>query len=356
VTFAHALPLWLAEPVAHPAARPAELTLLAVIDLLVPVACVAVAALIVVRRPRDPYALFSSLEILLFGWLRAGTLGVVPLGDDWSLPTRVARNFAELAVLVQFCVFPSGRFVPRWTAVLCALFAVFMVAALVDPAVDPFIAGGLWRLLLSSFFVPAVGALTYRFVRRAGVIERLQMKWPALGAGLVVAASALQSVLGILGADHVLATGADGVLGLASVAFALMFGFAILRYRLYDVDVLINRALVYGGTTAGIAGAFFAGIVVLQALLRSFTSGSELAVAASTLASFALFQPLRQRVQASVDRRFYRSHYDAQRTLDAFSVRLRDEVDLVALPGDLLAAVGDTMQPVHASLWLRGAR
>jgi len=138
---------------------------------------------------------------------------------------------------------------------------------------------------------------------------------------------------------------------LLSVPIAV--GIAILRYRLYDINVLINRALVYGATTAGIALAFFAGIVVLQAVLRPLTSGSELAVAASTLVSFALFQPLRRGSQSAVDRRFYRSRYDAARTLDAFSVRLRDEVDLDSVRGGLLDAVRDTVHPVHASVWLR---
>jgi hypothetical protein len=130
-------------------------------------------------------------------------------------------------------------------------------------------------------------------------------------------------------------------------------GIAILRYRLFDIDILINRALVYGATTAGIAFAFFAGIVVLQAILRPLTSGSELAVAASTLVSFALFQPLRRRFQSAVDRRFYRSRYDAALTLDAFSVHLRDEVDLDAVRGELVSAVRDTVQPAHASVWRR---
>jgi hypothetical protein len=145
-----------------------------------------------------------------------------------------------------------------------------------------------------------------------------------------------------------------------SALYALVFfllpismGIAILRYRLFDIDILINRALVYGATTAGIALAFFAGIVVLQAILRPLTSGSELAVAASTLVSFALFQPLRRRFQSAVDHRFYRSRYDAARTLDAFSVRLRDEVDLDAVRGGLLDAVRDTVHPAHASVWLR---
>jgi hypothetical protein len=128
---------------------------------------------------------------------------------------------------------------------------------------------------------------------------------------------------------------------------------AVLRYRLYDIDVLINRALVYGTTTAAIAIAFFAGIVVLQAALRPFTGGSELAVAASTLVCFALFQPIRRRMQSTVDRRFYRARYDAAVTLDRFASALAGEVDLAAVREGLLDAVGETVRPAHASVWLR---
>jgi hypothetical protein len=128
---------------------------------------------------------------------------------------------------------------------------------------------------------------------------------------------------------------------------------AILRYRLYDIDRLINRTVVYAVTTAAIGVTFFGGVVVLPALLRPLISSSEIAVAVSTLVCFALFQPLRSRVQNAVDRRFDRSRYDAVRTLDAFSVRLRDEVDLDSVRGELLDAVGATLSPTHASLWLR---
>jgi hypothetical protein len=136
----------------------------------------------------------------------------------------------------------------------------------------------------------------------------------------------------------------------------LSIGVAILRYRLYDIDQLINRTLVYGVTTGAIAVTFFGGMVVLPTLLRPIISGSEVAVAVSTLVCFALFQPLRSRVQDAVDRRFYRSRYDAARTLDAFSLRLRDEVDLDAVRDELLDAVGITLSPIHASVWLRGRR
>ena len=143
-----------------------------------------------------------------------------------------------------------------------------------------------------------------------------------------------------------------GAIALAPV----MIGIAVLRYRLYDIDVLINRALVYGATTAAIGAAFFAGIVVLQSALRPLTGGSELAVAGSTLLCFALFQPVRRRAQSTIDRRFYRARYDAVRTLDLFASRLAEEVDLDTVRSDLVEAVQRSVQPTHASVWLREQR
>lgn len=176
-------------------------------------------------------------------------------------------------------------------------------------------------------------------------MERLQLKWIAYASGLYAVGVFLDSNF-----DYKPFQIIDLLL---NTAIPLAAGVAVFRYRLYDIDLLINRTLVYGLTTAAIGAAFFGGIVMLQSLLRPMTGGSEVAVAVSTLASFALFQPLRRRIQSSVDRRFYRARYDAGRTLDAFSGQLANEVDLDALRRDLLAAVGDTMQPVRASLWLR---
>ena len=188
-------------------------------------------------------------------------------------------------------------------------------------------------------------ALAARFHRARGV-ERQQLKWVASSAGFCALAFVVMIASNTSKPGQVLMIAAFTTLPIA-------IGIAILRYRLYDIDVLINRALVYGATTGAIAIAFFGGIVVLEAVLRPLTSGSEFAVAASTLGSFALFQPLRRRVQRAVDRRFYRSRYDAGRTLDAFSLHLRDEVALDAVRANLLDAVRETVQPVHVSLWLR---
>jgi hypothetical protein len=210
----------------------------------------------------------------------------------------------------------------------------------VRTALEPLLGACMALTVLASGAVLAI-----RF-RRAKGIERQQLKW--------VASSAVLCALAFVGMLATNTSKAGQVVMVTSLmAMPVAIGVAITRYRLYDIDVLINRALVYGATTAGIAAAFFIGIILLQALLHPITGGSELAVAMSTLVSVALFQPLRGRMQDAVDRRFYRSRYDAARTLDAFSVRLRDEVDLDAVRAELVAAVTETVKPAHTSVWLR---
>jgi hypothetical protein len=134
----------------------------------------------------------------------------------------------------------------------------------------------------------------------------------------------------------------------------IAIGFAVLKYRLYDIEIIINRTLVYGPLTAALVLVYVGGVVSLQYAFRTLTGGeSQLAIVASTLAIAALFNPLRRRIQEITDRRFYRQKYDAARTLEAFSRTLREETDLDALGGDVLAVVQETMQPEHVSLWLK---
>ena len=146
----------------------------------------------------------------------------------------------------------------------------------------------------------------------------------------------------------------EDVVTLIFAGLPIAVGIAVLRYRLYNIDSIINRALIYGAITVMLAGVYLCCVVVLQYLFRALTGGdSQLVVVASTLAVAALFNPFRRRVQGFIDRRFYRSKYDARKTLEGFSTKLRDETDLVALRGALVGVVAETMQPAHASLWLR---
>ena len=212
---------------------------------------------------------------------------------------------------------------------------------------------------LMALFLAAVASLLRRR-RSASAVERQQLKWVGYAGAILAMAFigtsvAFFSPLRELDPDAAVPVtmfgGIPFVTGLIAVPIAV--GVAVLRYRLYEIDALISRTLVYGSLTAVLVAAYVAGVAAFQFLLSPFTSGSPIAVAVSTLAVVALFQPLRRGIQSAVDRHFFRSTYDAVRTLDAFAVELREEVDLDALRGALLAAVGDTMQPVHVSLLLR---
>jgi len=267
---------------------------------------------------------------------------------------------------ILFVIFPDGRIstparraVVAASVVVTALLALEMafrpgplqVAGFVDNPFTPLSPAAIdvlsTAVLVITFpmLLTAAGMIVQRFRRSVG-IERQQLKWLAYAAVPVVLLGPLSAV--------VPGKPIQVLSSIVQLTMPAAIAIAVLRYRLYDIDVLINRSLVYGALTAVLAASYFAIVVVLQALLRPVVSGSELAVAVSTLATLALAQPLRRRIQDAVDRRFYRSRYDASRTLDAFSVRLRDEVDLDAVRSDLVDAVEHTVQPAHASVWLRG--
>jgi hypothetical protein len=191
-------------------------------------------------------------------------------------------------------------------------------------------------------------ALAVRF-RRSQSVERQQLKWLMYAAGITFGLMVIGYMFS-LGPIKILVNILT-VFGLGLLPVAI--GIAVTRYRLYDIDVLIRRTLIYATLSAVLLVAYASGVALIQLALAPVTSGNGLAVAISTLAVVALFQPLRRRIQEAVDRRFYRSRYDAARTLDSFAVRLRDEVDLDAVRADLLGSVRQTMAPAHVSLWLR---
>jgi len=199
-------------------------------------------------------------------------------------------------------------------------------------------------------FLLPLAAVVARFRAAAGN-ERQQLKWFAYTSSIAALFFVVSGFVPSL--FSYLAGLGPPIAVLAIDLIPISVAIAILRYRLYDIDVLINRTVVYGATSVAIALTFFLGILALQPLLRPITSGSDLAVAASTLLSFAFFQPIRRRVQDAVNRRFDRARYNAARTADGFADRLRDEVNIDELRADLLGAVQLTMAPAHVSLWLR---
>jgi fumarate reductase subunit C len=215
--------------------------------------------------------------------------------------------------------------------------------------------------LLPLCMLASALSLVLRFRRSRGE-ERQQIKWIAFSASVVVIVYLIAMVASLLSPAETWFAGSSpawlsllqsaALLSLTVIPIAV--GFAVLRYRLYEIDLLINRALVYGSLTVLLAATYVGGVVGLQYAFRTLTGqGSTLAVVASTLVIAALFNPLRSRVQGFVDRRFYRRKYDARKTLEAFSAKLRDETDLEALNSELVGVVRETIQPAHVSLWLR---
>jgi hypothetical protein len=337
------------------------------------------AALILWRHPAHTIgwlfagtAVLNGLETLTITYAAAAIHGGrLPAGTFAAgvFPVFTALRIAPLLTLVPL-YFPDGRLPSaRWRPIEWAALAgtaSFALAIAVVPAQimvigieNPF---GAWDsaplvfgvvtasvLLICVTSIAAAASVVWRF-RTATTEVRQQIKWFAVAASLPLIAGFVMLPLELpVAISSVIFT-------LGGLCIPAAVTLAILRYRLYDIDLLINRTLVYGALTATLAALYFGGLVVLQAILRPLTGGSDVAVALSTLAVVALFAPLRRRIQAAVDRRFYRSRYDAVRTLEAFGAALRDEVDLNDVRADLIAVVGETLRPAHASLWLREAK
>jgi hypothetical protein len=272
-----------------------------------------------------------------------------------ELGGQVALTLAPLLMLL----FPTGRLPSRrwrplaWIsttagAVLLSLVLFFdnpdQVGGAISIAAFAVVSVIYTALLLSAL------SIVVRY-RRASGAERQQLKWFALAAVLIGAVTAGH----LLFLDVLLPEAFLNLLDAATITcLYVAVGIAILRYRLYDIDIIINRTLVYGSLTVTLVLVYFGSVVGLQYILRALTGQeSQLAIVASTLAIATLFNPLRRRVQAVVDQLFYRRKYDAAKTLEEFSAKLRDETDLEALNGELLAVVRETVQPAHVSLWLR---
>jgi hypothetical protein len=348
-----------------------------------------VGAMIASRRPENPIGwVFCAMSLTLVVAVFTGNYAQHSLVvEPGALPNaRTAAWVGNWIWLVAFSplgffllLFPDGRPPsPRWRIVgwlLGAALACWFVSQAFAPGPlvnagyesldNPYgiealggilrVVGGASSFLILATVLASAFSIVVRFRRSRGD-ERRQIKWVAYAGALValVVVAQLAAETTLPETDLLIEVLNLGlVVVLTGVPIAA--GVAILRYRLYDIDLVINRTLVYGALTILLVAIYFEGVILSQYTFRAFTgSDSQLAIVASTLAIAALFNPLRRRIQALVDRRFYRRKYDAAKTLERFSARLRDETDLDRLSGELVSVVRETMQPEHASLWLRG--
>jgi hypothetical protein len=326
-----------------------------------------VGALIYWRRSDDRMALLVSMFLVSFGPVAVDTTDAEALISSqpaWWLPVLGVNIVGNVSAVLFFLLFPSGRFAPRWTRWLAVAFCTFLVTDLLIENLFPELYSRLPALEMVAFLVfvgivvSLVWSQTYSYRRFSSPVQRRQTKWVVFGTTLAVAGTFPFQVpvdLSLVDGDTPL------MLLLLRTGFSLSFllvplsiSVAVLRSHLFDIDVLINRTLVYGSLTAMLIGLYLGGILVLQRLFIVLTGEeSTLAVVASTLVIAALFNPLRRRTRSFIDRCFYRNKYDAAKTLEAFSATLRDETDLDALSDDLVGVVRETMQPVHVTLWLR---
>ena len=350
---------------------------------------VTVGAFVASRRPYNPvgwlFVAFGAAAAIRFTGSQYATYallthpGSLP-GGDFIASFAVHLWHPGLGFLVfSFLLFPDGRLPsPRWR-IVAWVSAISCLSALISGMLEyeflykytwpenmsfvkPLFTGSAAEVAATVFWYSSMVILAMLFVsggslvlrlRRSVGEERQQLKWVVYAVALL--ALAVPSTILVI----IVVQSLESV----RVFFALLFplipisvGIAILRYRLYDIDTLINRTLVYGVLTALLGVVYFGGVVLLQRFFVALTGEkSTLAVVASTLAIAALFNPLRRRVQGFVDRRFYRRKYDAAKTLEAFSAKLRDETDLDALSEDFVGIVRETMQPAHVSVWLRPA-
>src|SRR5215213_4646518 len=355
------------------------------VDILVPVSFSIIGAIIASRLPANPLGwLFCaaacvaavdhfSAEYALYALLAQPTS--LPAGEALAWLASWAWILYAGCIALSLLLFPNGRPPSRRWRWLARLSVFLTIAGAVWVAFSPGVIGNLGSIrnplgieglpsgfkpvqtiMLALLFVAALSTLVVR-LRRARGIERQQIKWPAFTVVVVAGSSflsdtAISEAIGLRWLEW-----AGYVIFIpALIGFPISIGIAIVRYRLYEIDILINRTLVYGALSATLGLIYFGGVATTQAIFRALTGQEEqpqLAIVISTLVIAALFNPLRHRVQAFIDSRFYRRKYNARKTLEAFSAKLRDETDLEALSEDLVGVVKETMQPAHVLLLLR---
>jgi len=321
-----------------------------------------VALIIFLRRANNHVALLVAYTLLL-GPIAINNVNLIALPASWQFAVNTLQFGGDICITLVFYLFPSGSFAPRWTRWVFAAGVIYWAADIFAPT---FVTNGVPVVAILSFILflllesTLVIAQIVRYRRVSTPRERQQTKWVVYGmvvglGGVLLEIIVLYVALTIFFKPGALAYMVGNVIQTVLVAFIpLSFAVAILRSRLWDIDVLINRTLVYGMLTGILAALYFGSVVLLDMLARDLTGhvNSTPVIVVSTLLIAALFQPLRRRIQSVIDRRFYRRKYDAANTIAAFSSTLRGSVDLSELTDQLLATVDSTMQPAHVSLWL----
>jgi hypothetical protein len=323
------------------------------------VVCLVVSTLIVLRRSEDRMALIVALLLVTLGPFNA-TFSTSASPFPWQVPNECLYFLAHALLVLVFLLFPSGRFVPRFMRWTPVVFLVGLVPlAFIAPTMPHTPVLQLSNFMAGGELATVAFVQLYRYRRVSSPLERQQTKWVVFGFAVPstvfvigIALTVTFPVLASPGSLFPLAQGA--VFAFLPLFIPLSFGFAVLRSRLWDIDILINRTLVYGTLTVLLAGVYVGLVIGLSALLRGLIrQDNSVAIVLSTLAIAALFQPLRSRIQTIIDRRFYRRKYDAAKIVAAFSTTLGRQVDLDQLREQLQAVVQETMQPTSLTLWIR---
>lgn len=310
------------------------------------------ATVLLWRRPNDWMAMIVAFAVVAYP-SRLWTTPLLGHPGVWTVPAQVVTVAGSISLFLLFALFPNGRFVAWW--IWIAAFGWVLLNVDLSDVVPVYFAVPI--ALLTVGLLVAGQVIRYRSI--SSPVQRQQTKWAVFAIALLLIANQAFWQPHFWVADFhrpdslfpLLAWPWELVSGLV---VPICFGIAILRYRLYDIDIIIRRALLYGPLTVTLALIYAGCVVLLQAPLRPFTrTGGDITLVISTLAVAALFRPIRSRIQTAIDRYFYRRKYDAARTLAAFGETLRNDVDLVWLQEHLLHTVEDAVQPSHASLWLR---
>jgi len=327
--------------------------------IFMPLGYFVIGLVIFWRKSDDLMGLLTSLMLMFFGpYLISGANIIVSEQPGWETFGVVMVGIGVTVVILFLFLFPNGRFVPGWTRWFTLVVSILIV-------ISSF--ATIWPNLEVIVFLQGavVGLLSqvYRYFRVSKPIQRQQTKWVLIGLlgpllvillWLALGSPVLTQMLGFLVLDTLIPL--TYALPLLALSFPLTIAFSILRYRLWDIDLLIRRTFVYAVLTALLLLLYFGSVVLLQQVFRSLTGqDSPVIIVTSTLVIAAVFSPLRRRVQNTIDRRFYRRKYDAQQALAAFAATARDEVDLERLQAELVSIIQETMQPEQISLWLQSA-